>query len=269
MRIGYINYLNCYPFYHHMLHKEAVPGVEIVPGYPAQLNGWMRDGSLDLSPVSAGAFPSLQEKVSILPQFCLSSIGYVRSVILRSNLPIEDLDGRSVGLTSASETSVALLKILLEKYYHLKPRYVPVAPNPDMKGVDAALVIGNDAMVEPPQIVPYIYDLGDLWMRKTGHPVVFAIFIVQNDFLAAHRSDYERVIESYKKSLGELRTNSNEVIECALRKYPNIPYDLQTYYDLLKFEFTDQFKDAVRFYYDEAAMLGVLPPVNRLSFVNE
>ncbi len=269
MKIGYINYLNCYPFYHHMFLKEPLPGIEVLPGYPSQLNNWMREGTLDLSPVSAGAFPSLRDSVGIVPRFCLSSIGYVRSVILRSNLPIEDLNGRKVGLTSVSETSVALLKIILEKYYKLKPVYVPVRPNPDMQGVDAALVIGNDAMVEPPHPVPYIYDIGDLWMRKTGHPVVFAIFIVQNNFLDTHRTDYDTVIESYGKSLADLRTNNDEVIEHALRKYPGIPYDLHSYYNLLKFEFTDQLKDALRFYYAEAAALGVLPEAGRLPFVSE
>lgn len=268
MKIGYINYLNCYPFYHHMFTVEPVPGVEVVPGYPGELNRWMREGVLDLSPVSAGAYPSLQEDVLVLPDFCLSSIGYVRSVSLRSNVPIEELDGGLVGLTTASETSIALLKILLEKYYNLRPRYTSVSPDSGMDGLDAALIIGNDAMREPRVPVPYIYDLGDLWLRKTGHPVVFAIFVVRKAALDVSGDIFRHVTESFSSSLDLLRTREDEVVEAARKRYPGIHYDLHTYYELLKFEFTPRLKDALRFYYDEAASMGILPVVRRITFID-
>ncbi|RLC06781.1 MAG: hypothetical protein DRI57_26615, partial [Deltaproteobacteria bacterium] len=44
MRLGYINYLNCYPFYYHTLEKEPLPDAEIVPGYPSELNKMMVQG---------------------------------------------------------------------------------------------------------------------------------------------------------------------------------------------------------------------------------
>ena len=120
MKLGYIDYLNCYPFYYHMFEKQPLDGIEVVPAYPGGLNEMMRKGELDLSPISSAAFADVQNEVLVLPYFCLSSIGYVRSVVLNSKLPIEELDGKRIGLTSASQTSVILLKVLLEKYYQSK-----------------------------------------------------------------------------------------------------------------------------------------------------
>jgi chorismate dehydratase len=170
VRIGYINYLNCYPFYYHMFEKEPVSGIEVVPGYPSHLNAGVSNGTLAMSPISAAAFADFQERTLMLSDFCLSSIGYVQSVILKSACPIEELAGKRVGVSMASKTSENLLKILLKKFYGIEPQYVQVPPQPDLASVDAALIIGNEAMVETGVPVAYQYDLGDLWLRKTGHP---------------------------------------------------------------------------------------------------
>jgi len=169
MKLGYIDYLNCYPFYFHFFEIKPVNGIKIFSGYPATLNKMLADGQLDMSPISSATCADVVNEVYVLPQFCLSSVGYVGSVILVSRVPIEDLNCRKIGLTSASHTSVVLLKILLENYYHAKPIYVPTVPRPRLEDMDAALVIGNDAMVNTSEPASYVYDLGDLWLRKTGY----------------------------------------------------------------------------------------------------
>jgi chorismate dehydratase len=181
VKLGYIDYLNCYPFHFHMFERQPVPGVEIVPAYPSSLNAMLGAGELDMSAISAGALGDLGEAVFVMPHFCLSSVGYVHSVLLRSNLPIEDLDGRAVGITRASRTSEVLLKVLLERYYKVRPNYTVTDPNPSMEGLDAALLIGNEAMKPPARLVPFTYDLGELWLRKTGFPVVFAVFAIHRE----------------------------------------------------------------------------------------
>jgi chorismate dehydratase len=250
-----------------MFRKEPLDNT-VVPRYPGELNVLMKEGQLDMSPISAGAYPEMQDSVVLLPDFCLSSIGYVRSVVLQSKLPIEDLDMKKVGLTSASKTSVVLLKLLLEKYYHLKPEYVPCRPNPDMENLDAALVIGNEAMVETERPMPYIYDLGDLWLRKTGYPVVFAVIAVKKKTAAEHLDKVMEVSGSFRLSLNDLRDNRPDVVKYAGEKYPHITYDIDHYYNLLKFDFTDELKTALKFYYAEAASIGLLDEVKNIEFIN-
>ncbi|MBW6484741.1 MAG: menaquinone biosynthesis protein [Syntrophobacterales bacterium] len=258
MKLGYIDYLNCYPFYYQMFEGAPPAGVEVVPGYPSELNRMMAEEKLDMSPVSAAMYPELADRVLLLPDFCLSSVGYVHSVILSSNMPIEDLDKKRIGLTSASKTSVIILKILLSRYYRIEPRYVPTAPNPSLKdaGVDAALIIGNEAMMG--EMAPYTYDLGDLWMRKTNHPVVFAVFAVNKRLLEKNSAVVAAVVESYRKSLVLLAEKRETVIRRAAERYPLVHYDIDAYYRVLKYNFTPSLREAFSFYLQSAAEMGLL-----------
>jgi len=267
MKLGYINYLNCYPFYYEMTEKKPIPGVEIIPAYPSELNEMMRKGELDISPISSAAYADIQDEVMILPDFCLASVGYVRSVILISKIPIEELDRKKIGLSRASQTSVVLLKCLLKKYYRIEPEYERKDPSPALQEMDAALVIGNEAMIQMSEAIPYIYDLGDLWLRKTGFPVVFAVFVIRKQAIEKHSETLKAVIDSYRNSLQYLETEPETFIRKAREKYPNIVYDISAYYRLLKYEFTEDLKAALRFYFSVSGELGFLRQVESLKFM--
>lgn len=266
MKLGYIDYLNCYPFYFRMFEKQAVNGISIHPGYPCMLNKMMADRQLDMSPISSATCAEIANDVIVFPQFCLSSVGYVGSVILVSKRPIEDLNQKKVGITSASHTSEVLLKILLKKFYNLEPIYLPTQPRPALKDMDAALVIGNDAMAISSEPIPYVYDLGDLWLRKTGFPVVFAVFAVRECVVEKYSSQIKSVVSSYHRSLCCLEEEREHVVSKARAKYPDIIYDINSYFDLLEFKFDDELKKALMFYYSMAGEMGLLKKVKNLRY---
>ncbi len=266
MKLGYIDFLNCYPFYYHMFEQVPLDNVTVVPGYPGKLNTLMAAGDLDMSPVSSATCADICNDIMVLPDFCLSSIGYVGSVTLAARCPIEELDGKTVGVTSASHTSAVLLKTLLKAYYQADPTYVTTTPRPSLEGLDAALLIGNDAMVCATRPVPYRYDLGDLWLRKTGYPVVFAVFAVRRQATDRYLPQVKTVIDSYHLSLGCLRNQRDLIIRKAAQKYDDVLYDLDEYYKTLKFEFTDRLKAALMFYFEQASGLGLIKPVRELRF---
>lgn len=268
MRLGYIDYLNCYPFYHHMFHTEELPGVRIYPAYPSDLNRMMGKGELDMSPISAAAYPDIAEEAVLLPQFCLSSVGYVQSVVLSSKVPIQELRGKTVGLSSASRTSVVLLKIILQKYYGIEPTYVPTEPNPRLKesGIDGALIIGNEAMMK--EISPFTYDLGDLWMRKTGYPVVFAVFAVRKSAVSPYSSEIEAVIASYRRSLACLEREREVLIQKARERYPSITFDIDGYYRVLQYSFSPGLKRALTFYLETAQEMDLLRKVEKVRYLD-
>ncbi|MEE8374031.1 MAG: menaquinone biosynthesis protein [Dehalococcoidia bacterium] len=267
MRLGYIDYLNCYPFYYHMFERESIGGVKVIPGYPTDLNRMMIFGELDMSPISAATCAEMNGQILLLPDSCLSSVGYVGSVVLRSKVPIEDLHRRTVGLSRASYTSVLLLKILLQRYYDIEPVYRTTDPNPTLDGMDAALLIGNEAMVGSHQPVSYSYDLGELWLRKTGSPVVFAVFAVRQSAIEKHSSRIRAVLHSYHDSLHCLEAEREKVLAGAQGRYPDIMYDVNAYYRTLQFDFTDTLKDALTHYLDLAAELGLVDERAQLTYL--
>jgi len=266
MKLGYIDYLNCYPLYYHMFEKKPLEDVEITSAIPGELNRMMRESLLDMSAVSAAACADMAEDIQVLPDVCLSSVGYVGSVMLYSKEPIEALDGKVIGLSKASATTVGLLKILLKKYYGLDPNYTRIGTRPVLKDIDAALLIGNDAMVTPPEPVPYTYDLGDLWHRKTGYPVVFGVFVIARKALEQYPAQIDAVIRSYRQSLAAFHSEKENLVAKAREKYPDIVYDLNQYYDRFEFHFTDKLKEALDFYLNTAAELGFLKKVEKLVY---
>jgi chorismate dehydratase len=268
MKLGYIDYLNCYPFYHHLFEKNHINGVRIISGYPSTLNKMMIDSDLDMSPISAAACSDIGEHILLLPQFCLSSVGYVGSVILVSRVPIEELHHRSVGLTRASYTSVVLVKILLEKYYHVQPHYIFTAPFSTPDQTDAVLLIGNEAMKFRCPPAMYRYDIGEIWLQKTGFPVVFAVFGVRKTILKKFAPEIRHVIRAYHSSIECLKQEKKRVIACAAAKYPDIDYDINQYFSLLKFEFTDELKNALMFYLSLAGEMGFLKPASEVEFLS-
>jgi len=269
MKVGYIDYVNCYPFYHTIFCHNSCSENEIIAGHPSMLNEMMRKGELDVSPISSAAYCDMQNSLYLFPDFSLSSEGYVRSVILMSHLPIEELSGKVVGLTSASETSRVLLKILLQKYYKINCTYVDVDAGKGMGECDALLLIGNDALRIPHKPVEYIYDIGDLWLRKTGHPVVFAVFALQKDIIPEKTPQVAQLVQCFNDSISMLHEKESVIVESAADRYKDIDFDICEYYKLLKYNFTDKMKQALIFYYKEAAQLGLLKSVDRLQFIPE
>ncbi len=267
MNLGYIDYLNCYPFYHHLFENNHLPGVRVIPGYPSMLNKMMAEQTLDMSPISAATCSDIGDRIVLLPQFCLSSVGYVGSVILVSRYPIESLHQRTVGLTCASHTSVVLIKILLEKYFRVQPRYIPTAPFSRPGEADAVLLIGNEAMLFRSSPNLYVYDLGEIWLHKTGFPVVFAVFGVRRAILKKFAHEIREVIGSYHASIECLKYQKEKMISCAAMKYPDIDYDINRYFNLLKFEFSDDLKKALMFYLSVAGDLGFLKPSSEVEFL--
>ncbi len=269
MEIGYIDYLNCYPFYYKMFEKEPLEHVKVVPGLPTQLNRMMTEEALDLSPISAATYAGIQDDVFLLPQFCLSSVGYVGSVLLCSRFPINELHTKKVGMSSASHTSQVLLKILMKKFFQIEPSYLISRPYEDLSKYDAALIIGNDAMTEAVDAAPYKYDLGELWLQKTGFPIVFAVFAVRKNTVKKNLPGVKAVINSYASSIELLEKDKETVIIKAKQKYPNISYDVDSYYHTLQFEFTDNLKNAFRYYLSTAEDLELLEGVKSLNFMHE
>lgn len=269
MKLGYIDYLNTYPLYYHMMEKERIPGVHIIPGYPSYLNSRMSNAELDMSPISSATYAKIQDEVLLLPDFCIGSIGYVRSVILISKLPIEELDGRKVGLTSASQTSIVMLQCLLRAFYGIEPDYTVKNPSPTLKDLDAALIIGNEAMTNTNEVIPYTYDLGDLWHRKTGFPVVFAVFTVRKSSLRKHGAQMKSVVKSYHRSLSCLQTEEDTLIQKAQDLYPDVSYDISHYYRLLEYRLSEELKEALTFYFSLAGDLGILDRVSSLNFLSD
>jgi predicted solute-binding protein len=152
LTVGRISYINCYPVYG-AIDRGILPlDGQIISGIPTALNRQMADGTLDISVVSAVEYARDADRYLLLPDLAISCDGPVRSVMLFSNFPAEELTGKTVVVSKSSMTSVALLELLFEHVWHSKPIFTlgdaeltDIAQFDDQS--DARLVIGDAALV--------------------------------------------------------------------------------------------------------------------------
>ena len=197
VRLGHIAFLNVLPLTYALAHGAA-EGLDILRATPAQLNGRLEARNLDVSGVSSITYARHAADLLILPDVCIASDGDVRSVLLVSRVPAEEIKDGRVLLSDKSASSHALLKIILRRAYDVAPVYETRALTPDdpvPEGAEGALFIGDDALElyhHPPDGI-YIYDLARAWKRLTGMRMVFGIWAAARTFAAAHPAEMEMV----------------------------------------------------------------------------
>ena len=196
-RLGHIAFLNVLPLTYALAHGAA-EGLDVLRATPAQLNGRLEARNLDVSGVSSITYARHADDLLVLPDVCIASDGDVRSVILVSRVPAEQIKNARVLLSDKSASSHALLKIILRRAYDAAPQYetralVPSDPVPE--GAAGALFIGDDALElyhHPPEGV-YIYDLAQEWKQLTGARMVFGIWAAARAFAEAHPAALQMV----------------------------------------------------------------------------
>jgi chorismate dehydratase len=190
MRVGRIPYINCYPVYGAVDRGVVRFAAELVDGVPTELNRRMADGTLDVSVVSAVEYARDWERYLLLPDLAISCDGAVRSVMLFSRRPAEELGGQKVLVSRSSLTSVHLLELLFQNVWKTEPEFVAGdAEASDLREAgadpsviarlvigDAALMLGTGTIASP---YGHVYDLGLEWRKWTGLPFVFAVWVAQ------------------------------------------------------------------------------------------
>lgn len=271
LQIGRISYANCSPIFHELQKQASGEDYQFVAGVPSRLNTMLASGDIDVCPSSSIEYALHPERYLILPDISISSIGAVGSVLLFSRIPIEDLDGKTILLSSESATSVNLLRILLQKRFGFSCVFsvtdLPLASA--LREATAMLLIGDAALrasIGEPEL--RVYDLGELWHDWTGLPFVFALWLC-NRVVARER--YEEV----ERLAGRLVTAKG----CACKAFESIALHspeaqwmgkdrLVDYWrDNLSFDLGSGHLDGLVLFYRYCTELGLLPAEPGLHFL--
>lgn len=173
MKISLVSYLNSFPYHFGLLN--AVDGLysqlDIVN--PAMCAKHFADGISDVALVPVGALIETDDYQLIKP-YCISADGPVRSVLLLSNKPLQDI--KHISPDSHSRSSNLLLKILCHNHWNIHPAFV----KHDDSSADARIAIGDKAF-ELLKNYKYSFDLSAAWKEMTGLPFVFAVWIARED----------------------------------------------------------------------------------------
>jgi chorismate dehydratase len=270
IRVGEITYANCLPIFAALRKLGRADDYEFVRGEPAALNRMLYQGKVDLAPCSSLEYALHPEEYFLIPDLSISSEEEVKSVLLISRLPIDQLDGKKILLSSASASSNALIRILLEKRYGHKCDYL--FPEEDVPGnsseTEARVVIGNSALKSylDKDEEKYIYDLSLLWNEFTGLPFVFALWIVRRDVVKRNPEEVSQLIQRLSRAkeyalshLAEIAGEFAKVLEISEE-------DLIRYWESISYDMDQRKTESLRRYFDYAEELGLIPQSPPLKF---
>jgi predicted solute-binding protein len=184
LRVCAVRYLNTVPLVWGFLHGAQRDVFDLRFTLPSECADAVRssDAHIGLVPVVALA---RQHDLVVIPGHAIACRGPVRSILLISKKPMEEIS--SFAADEGSRTSTILAQILLARRFGLRPRVRPYPPKLDdmLDLADAALIIGDPALRIDPEGREwrgqplYIYDLGAAWVEMTGLPMVYAVWAVK------------------------------------------------------------------------------------------
>ena len=248
MRLGRISYANMAPVFYRV---EA--DVEEVTGVPTELNRMLLDGELDIAPISSIEYARNATRLRILPRLCVSSEGAVDSIQLVTRMQFNQV--RTVAVTPESATSVVLTRILLPK-----AEILPLGME-----ADAKLLIGDAALHSAYEDPTPHFDLGRLWLEKTGLPMVFAVW-------AAPEPVAEGLVELEHALVASVRLARSEPELLARKASELYGYPagfLARYFEKLRYSFGPRERAGLYTFLEMARDAGELAHVPELRFVRE
>lgn len=218
LRIGRIRYTNAIPFYHGLFQEHPPFGFEFYEDCPANLNLAMREGKIDIAPISSLEYLNHQDDYRLLPDLAIGSRDFSGSVLLLSKEKIEGLGKARIALSRESLSSAALLKILLKFRYKLENQFVETDSNPEqmLSRNKAALVIGDDALFYQPKEFVFKYDLSELWWNWTQKPFCFAVWAVRREFAENYRKETAAFYRALRRNLDRNLVDLERLVKEAL-----------------------------------------------------
>jgi chorismate dehydratase len=248
IRLGRISYVNMAPVFYRL---DA--DVQEVQGVPTELNGRLLAGELDVAPISSIEYARHADRLRLLPRLCVGSEGAVDSIQLVSRKPLEQV--RSVAVTPESATSVVLTKVLLPEAEH-------VALGEDS---DAKLLIGDAALKSAFEDPTPHYDLGRLWLERTGLPMVFAVWACPEPL----RSGLGELEDALVASVRLARAEPEQLAHEASERYGYPAGFLARYFEKLRYRFGPRERAGLMTFLELAHEAGELDEVPELRFVRE
>jgi chorismate dehydratase len=230
IRISAVKYANTYPFIYGLTESGLDRKVALETDHPADCAAKLIAGKVDIGLIPVAALP-LMEEYHIISDYCIGTVGDVRTVLLLSNCSFDEIE--TVYLDYRSRSSIALSKVLASNFWNREFRWMNTSKGFDFRniGKNQAVVLIGDQCFEYEKSFRQKIDLAAEWKDFTGLPFVFACWTankpIPEDFTVEFNlalkmgvNNIDKVVEKF----GETGTIQGEI----LKKYltVNIDYNL-------------------------------------------
>ena len=205
IRISAVKYANTYPFIYGLIENGFDKRVILETDHPADCAAKLISGKVDIGLIPVATLPLVKD-YHIISDFCIGANGNVRTVLLLSNCPFDEIE--TIFLDYRSRSSVNLTKVLAKNYWEKEFNWVNTSPGFDFINIEfteAVVLIGYQCF-EFENKFRKKFDLAFEWKKFSGLPFVFACWTankkIENEFL-----------EEFNKSLQLGVDNIDAVVE--------------------------------------------------------
>lgn len=248
-RISIVSYLNSKPFLYGIEHSELLSKIELSPDIPSKVAAKLSFDQADIGLIPVAGLRDLEE-YHIVSDYCIGAVGKVKTVVLVSEVPLEEVD--EILMDYQSRSSVLLAKVLARFYWKKKVNWENTCAdfhNKSIKGNTAGVLIG-DRVFNVEGRFKYCYDLSEEWQKFTGLPFVFAVWasnkVIPKDF----ENEFNQALE-----LGV--NNLEKLAEQETTNYPGV--DIPGYFtDNISFPLDDEKRKGMKKFLELAQKLELV-----------
>ena len=263
-RISIIDYLNAAPLNYGFKHGLGFEHFHLKFHVPSVCADRLKAGEVDAGLISSIEYLRIPG-LKIVPGLCIASPKRVRSVIILSKVPPEEI--RTLALDTSSRTSVVLGQILLRERYGVDAQVVDMGPDQDamLEACDAALLIGDVAMRCRREGL-LVMDLAEEWYAWTGLPFVFALWTVQEQ--APEVNVPGGVGSFFHRSLAMGQENLTAMVDEAWHSIGWTKPELREYLtENISYILGEAERESLALFYEKAVKNGFAPDNKPLRFL--
>lgn len=228
IKISAISYLNTSPFIYGIQESGFLSNYEMEMDYPAACAEKLIHNKVDIGIVPIAILPLLKH-YTILSDYCIGANGAAGSVLLYSQVPLQEIE--NIYLDYQSRSSIALVQIIAKHFWKISPNWIKAETGyeEEIFGTTAGVIIG-DRTFSMKNKYKYAYDLSEEWQHFTGFPFVFACWITNKElplqFTDAFRKAIKYGIDNKQKLIQELEKDNKSAIDIAHYLNNCISYEL-------------------------------------------
>jgi len=205
IRISAVKYANTYPFIYGLMESGFDKKVIIETDHPADCAEKLINRRVDIGLVPVATL-LLMKEYHIISDYCIGANGKVRTVLLLSNCPFEEIN--AIYLDYRSLSSIYLTKVLAKNSWGKNFRWFNTSRDFDFLniGLNEAVVLIGDQCFEYENSFRYKTDLANEWKKFSGLPFVFACW-------TSYRELDKEFIHEFNEALGSGVTNIDAVVK--------------------------------------------------------
>jgi 1,4-dihydroxy-6-naphthoate synthase len=145
------------------------------------LNEWALEGRLEVTALSAGAYPSVEDRYLLLPHGASFGEGYGPIVVAREPLSYDELRETEIAVPGELTTAYMVLRLVLGEFPHRELRFDEILPAVAAGDAAAGLLIHEGQLTYRDSGLVKCLDLGEWWLLETGLPLPLGVNTIRRD----------------------------------------------------------------------------------------